>query len=665
MGGQAPRPTSTWVRLDAVTGTLLNLNDSARAPESVPLSQWLDRDAAAEKARAALARLAPDLDPASLRPDPAPEVISNLLRPAYAFARQRQVDGIPVANDRVTIQIAARDGRVQYFSRAWHAGVKLPEAEANITPDAVRQRVVEELGLLPVYTDRSRTGLNPSRGLSTRLVVQPNLMSGVTMDALTGAWVDQQGREVADPRRFADVETLLSLGDRAVPPVPRRQAPLSAEEAKEIASDALASLGLAEGWQADASGRGMSAGSGYVQRTISVRFTPPGAEPFRGYPGVQREEIQVSVDQDTGEIRSLNARSTGQMAADPDQDGPPDESPGLDSAAAEQKARAYLAALAGDKAETVALERLPAGYTLLGDAAAGHQFRFARLHRGAPVEGQWITVQLDAAGQLLRYQLQWHAVTFPDLAADLNAVSSKFREALPVELVYQLPMDPDRPGRAMDEARLVYRLGGLRGAALWEVAPARWADPDGRAADVGAGEATARFAGHWAEKTLSLAAAAGLVSESEPFDPDGAVSRATALRWLTSVVGSRPVPEADSGFLDVTPGHPDADAVILARQLGWLDSSPIFAPDDPATRGQVAIWLARATGFARLLQMSNRITSAAPDLPDGPPGQALAMAEGFGWVKGDSQGRLRPDAAITYAELATLVLRVAPDLAGW
>jgi 2',3'-cyclic-nucleotide 2'-phosphodiesterase (5'-nucleotidase family) len=100
-------------------------------------------------------------------------------------------------------------------------------------------------------------------------------------------------------------------------------------------------------------------------------------------------------------------------------------------------------------------------------------------------------------------------------------------------------------------------------------------------------------------EALDWAKAAGVMTEAEAaaFEPNGAMTRATAITMLWKASGS---PEPLSGSTSFTDLREDwyRDAVTWAAEQGITNgrSSTVFAPDDDVTRSQMAAFLYRARG---------------------------------------------------------------------
>ncbi|MBX6350792.1 MAG: S-layer homology domain-containing protein [Clostridia bacterium] len=135
---------------------------------------------------------------------------------------------------------------------------------------------------------------------------------------------------------------------------------------------------------------------------------------------------------------------------------------------------------------------------------------------------------------------------------------------------------------------------------------------------------------------------------------------AAGLLFAVAAFGPAPAARAQSGpgadFSDID-GHWAQATIEAYLQRGVIDPSADgkFHPDDPVTRLDFTVWLARG------LELEGQAAGAPPfkdfdRIPeDLQPAVAAAVAAGL--VKGYPDGTFRPQATITRAELATLIGR--------
>ncbi|WP_231571373.1 S-layer homology domain-containing protein [Gordoniibacillus kamchatkensis] len=116
-------------------------------------------------------------------------------------------------------------------------------------------------------------------------------------------------------------------------------------------------------------------------------------------------------------------------------------------------------------------------------------------------------------------------------------------------------------------------------------------------------------------------------------------------------------------FADVPRDHWAEHDIDVALQLGYIDgiTADTFAPDQPLTREQLCALL------ARVLALPTAAAAARPPFRDVPADRwsapVIAALSGQGVVDGYGDGTFRPQAPITRAQMAALLVRLAPSFA--
>jgi spore germination protein YaaH len=172
--------------------------------------------------------------------------------------------------------------------------------------------------------------------------------------------------------------------------------------------------------------------------------------------------------------------------------------------------------------------------------------------------------------------------------------------------------------------------------------------------------------GHWAQDDINGVAEKGWMTgeTDDTFAPDQELTRAEAATILVRAKGlsDAGVPSPASPFADVPPGHWAAQAIAVAAQQGYVDgvAAGQFAPDLPITREQMSALLVRLLGL-------QTAAVTAPPFMDVPAASwsapAIAALSGLGIVDGFVDGTFRPQAPITRAQMAALLMRLAPRFA--
>jgi hypothetical protein len=186
-----------------------------------------------------------------------------------------------------------------------------------------------------------------------------------------------------------------------------------------------------------------------------------------------------------------------------------------------------------------------------------------------------------------------------------------------------------------------------------------------------AGTAGATFqdtAGHWANSVVSLLEARGLVSgdEAARFMPDAPLTRGQLAKLLVTGLGheadAAQLKGAPTRFADLPATHWAAGWVEALAELGVTAGYPdgTFHPDEPLTRAEAAVLLARAIG----LPAETAVPINAP-LPFRDtaviPGWAIRSVQvtvALDLLQGGDSGLFRPNAPLTRAEGSAILYRL-------
>ncbi|WP_433945616.1 S-layer homology domain-containing protein [Paenibacillus sp. SN-8-1] len=142
------------------------------------------------------------------------------------------------------------------------------------------------------------------------------------------------------------------------------------------------------------------------------------------------------------------------------------------------------------------------------------------------------------------------------------------------------------------------------------------------------------------------------------FSPDRPITRAESLTVLIRLLKLEPVQGAVAAFTDVPASKWYYGTVQAGVDLGITEgtSSTKFAPEQPLTRQEAAVWLVRA------LKQSDTTVETAPAFSDKGEMAAwavpsIAIVQELGLMKGDG-GAFRPNDPITRQETAVMMARV-------
>ncbi len=161
---------------------------------------------------------------------------------------------------------------------------------------------------------------------------------------------------------------------------------------------------------------------------------------------------------------------------------------------------------------------------------------------------------------------------------------------------------------------------------------------------------------HWANRTLQILAAKHIVNgrSDSLFDPAGKTTRAEFVALLVSALRLPSASEA-SGFNDVAPGAWYADAIAAAVRSGIATgrSSDRFAPEQPMTRAEMVVMLARALRIEAGSGTAADYADAS-DIPAWAQAAVIAASKA-GLVRGDGNRLFAPQRQATRAEAAQLI----------
>jgi len=162
---------------------------------------------------------------------------------------------------------------------------------------------------------------------------------------------------------------------------------------------------------------------------------------------------------------------------------------------------------------------------------------------------------------------------------------------------------------------------------------------------------------HWAYAAIQSLVNAGIVNgfPDGTFRPDAPVTRAQFVKMLLLTLGLRPG-GGNTPFADVPAGSWYAPYVAAATQAGIVQglTPTSFGPEEPVTREQLAVLLARALKLTGTVAL--RFTDDARVDGWALPGVEAAVAAGY--LHGFPDGSLRPLDATTRAQAATVVAAV-------
>lgn len=548
----------------------------------------------------------------------------------YSFRWSRIVNGIPVSDDGVNIVVDAVSGQITHYDTIWHEVAAFPSRNDNLKkPQELTNLILEKLGVYPSYDINSN-----SSATKAQLVYSINARTYM-FDAVTGKAVSYDGTisDFAEAKRFDDTFT-PETGGQGITVERNNNATLTTEKAQSIAEKFFKDLGY-QG-KVVRSGGGSESGPGYHIEHWNYRIEEDQNSQYHGGP-----DITVSIDTSSGKITGFNNWDERK----PENKGNP---------------------ISYDKARTIAEQfvqkDMKISYPIILQkedtsflSEEPYQFNFVRLLNGVPSHLATIGVSVSRySGKVVNFNSRFLPVSIPKIeqVIDANKATGIIKENLAFELCYNIPYS--RTSENSRIPQLVYRLkdpgfnvDAVTGKVLTREIPTN---------------SPVSFGNHWAAVPLQLLAKNGLLPQKD-FNPDAAITRRDAIRILGSQGHYYYGDSLKLKFTDIKQDDPDAEAFIKIITMGILENKGQVRPNDPLTREQLAVWLVNGIGYQEVANLPIRMESPFKDVPnDHPHRNSIAIIQALGVFNGDENGLFKPQQPVTWAELASVITKVAPKL---
>lgn len=649
-------------RIDANTGRILSYAPRrASGPVSTgPLSPGPGEEAAHGKAWSLLSTIIGPQEAAALKEVPSrewqqgtwyvpmPEMSGYL----HLFTWVRQHNGVPVRDSIVQVGLDRSTLDLVLYTDTLLDNVKFDSNIPDITAAQAMEQwlahIEPELAYYPV--ESMGMGIPYRQNSPTMKLVYQFGAARRPIDAYTGEFTDR------DPLSEALNQKPRPLGPGTLPAFTPSALPLTDAAARELGAKLL---GLPAGsepemraependrihlsWDPSFSGVGQSVA---LERATGV--------PFYGW---RRDERHMK---NMKELEAQAAASGAEPAAPPPV-----------TREQEEQARQVALALVDQYFAPIRsqLRLLPVSGQSFLDPLQQRQFTFVRYVNGVRVsqDGLYVTVDL-ASMQWQEFHREWTGVAFPPVESILtpDAVLARYLEGRTPRLVYQ-PRFPEtvdyERGPRFQEAGLVYELAGNAESGLVDAHTGEaldWAGEPLGALD----RAAASIRGHWAEGALRYLMYRRLLMPTR-VDPGASVARQEAVNLILQA-RERNFYAGDEvrqlPFADIEKGSPLFALLGEAYSEGWLRpaaAGEAFRPDDPVTRAQFVLWMARALGLGDLTRSDMQVQARYADL-DG-----LTAEERNAAIFLQAMGLLAPAKTfrgrdpLTQAEAAVLTVRL-------
>lgn len=593
--------------------------------------------------------------------------------PVHAFSWRRMAAGYPVPDQAITISIDARTGELTQYQLTWDRETAFVPPEQTV--DAARAmdafQAAVRLGL--VY----RPFWDPATQKEVWKLVYAPVVGLPQVDATTGEVRDAMGRPFT-PVGWEDLRSLTP----AQPYRPPAE-PLTQEQALALAKSVA-------GTTAEPTHMNYQESSEPVpSKYYHFAWAPPGREPKEG-----EWYYDVTVDAVRGVVQQMSSwtRRPENWEQIP---------PAVDLAKARAAADAFLRQFRPDLVPH--LRELPAvnetrwcrmpgpaeGEESLRPVCDGYEFSYVLLHRGIPVHGRVVQIQVDPWNGKVTSFWGYYAdlpeaaeLPPPEEVISAEAALEKLLSQTELELRWAVEppwLPPVGLGKGEGEnakppARLVYALAAPVGfAEAVDAFTGELVDTRGRSASRRVLEPE-DVVGHPAQKEIELLLLQGVleVEADGKFHPDRPVSRAEAAQWLVLARGLQPFtpPRGQYSFQEFSAGDgalsPSlqlqaryAEAALRAGILVKEEIGEAFEPDRAVTREEFALWAVRAMGYGAIARMEASISMSFTDAQAIGPRYRNAVALLAGLKVIDGQGAFRPQDPITRAEAAQILYAVA------
>ncbi|GEM_PF-1272274 len=632
------------IRFDAGDAKLLRFSRQMKNESELKKGRVITRDEAKQVALSFIRQHHPEkLAKMVLDTDYRVQGSGNDLNLVYSFRWYHEIDGIPLNDNSIFVQVDALTGQVTSYNCRWQEVPGVQEVKA-MDVNQLAKLLTDKLGLYPEYvveygvSSSTLPGAKPVYRLNTKYH---------RFSAKSGKPVDNLGNEV-------DWNEAKLFNEEFNPVSGREQKGMEQQDgqsfnqiqAQSKAEEFFKKLGF-EG-RAQRSGGGSASWPGYTEKYYNYRLVTGDDREFPG-----DSQIDVSINTATGEVQRYY-NHTGEAPGDNSEDG-------ISLEEALSIAKEFLKMTNSGNLKEMVLRQDSRGNYPQG-APPHYNFTWVGLVNGVPYTGDIVRVTVSRySGEVREFYRQSRPVkSFASIKGILSReeAAEALLKAAPFKLSYDRIRDPEK---GTEKTILVYHTDYGQGIDAHT----------GEKKQIGTDKEEAESYGgklhnHWAGLPLMLLADSGLLPAPEEFDPNAAVNRRDGLKVM-SVAGTsyyRPSHPLESPFEDVTDDDPDIVSIIRAVDNGIVEEGGKLHPGSPLTREDLAVWLVNALGHKEVAGAPISMTVDFKDaarISDGKKNY-VAIAAGLGLMAGDGDGNFRPGEPVTWGELATVVIKAAPKL---
>ncbi|MEK4425251.1 YcdB/YcdC domain-containing protein [Solibacillus sp. FSL K6-1523] len=554
----------------------------------------------------------------------------------YSFTYMKKKSGVPISDQTINIGVLG-DGTVSSYYKTKNVTDNFTYDDLSkiqnesVIADRLRDALKAQLSY-KVETDYS-TGDN-----TVKLVYKPNSQVTSGVHALTGEWLTTEGLS-------------STLSNQKITPIvtkslAAKQPNLTSEQAQAMAQKLLATD---------------QPGVKLTIESIDEKTTETGKEVFNiQYMYHYRNGgtgTELIIDKATGEIINYNDIKNHLEVQDDDSNTVVE----LTRQQAREKAIAYVKEWVPSYAHKYAL---PVDEALYQDYNDSYFFMFPRIVNGLTVEGDQISVNVDAkTGNLLGLQvnayddIQWPAAT--DILTQQEA-SNLLKDQLKLDLQYV-----NHPKVENDQHySLAYQPILNEGTYTFiDAKTGEWLDALGM---VISDKPTIKHP--TAAEELNYLIHAGILEVDEKFHPDAHVTKEEALKILMKSVtymyySSRydDFETTNQTFTDIAPDHALYPYVTRALKMGMLEGSTnTFNAASSLSNQELAKWVIGTLKLNKVAQHSDIYELNYSDAAqvDKELRGHVALAHAIGLLEAENN-QLKPKSEVTYAQLAQVTIRLA------
>lgn len=643
-------------QVDAINGDIINV--SFHGPvldDAVYYPPKLTRAQAQEKAKEWIVKAAPSLAGAELRQSNDyifPES-GTLFGPAqYSYGYQVVRNGIVSPVEHVSVTVNG-NGELVRFSKSSERYV-YPDAKPALSEEEALKQLTSDFGVRLTYQPiTGRTGV-PSKWV---LAWIPEEIATTPIDAVTG-------------------KRLSIMGSGEAVPVKYDSLPASANAFKPRAGSG--EMTLKEAAALIEAAKVLPASAKEVNGSIGADFRDPSRNVWNvywtdsenGYAMGFPDRTRAEIDAVTGEVFSISA----------DMYGPKAEPAGdkIGEAQAQAKANEIVSRFFPDAASELRLVNRGSGNHDSWRGTEGYQFTYVRFQNDILVGGSTINVQLDAKGNLQYYYNfssapdAGEAVSPANLAVTEEEAFKGYLDRYDLELQYYASPISRLTNADPQELKLVYQAtaagdGSPYEQTILDASTGEWIRPyELDLAVRGEASQATDIEGHWAEEALATLLSYGVVQPDEDglLLPDAKLKAGEWLEWMSKALGTYNISYYSSQGAAPAAGvaldNPYYEQVRVALERGWIDGEAVFNPEAELTREQLAALAVAAVNYKKLsafLTEDVQVTGLADAASIQNKG-AVALAVKLGLMQ-DADGRFNPEGAVTRAQAATVMLRLA------